>query len=109
MDTAVCHPKVQAYTKFHHCSLYSSWEMNLNIRVEVRIDTNVDGRMSRRKTRSLYPAMLKAGITKSKQIKKVFSLVKKKTCLPDTLKGNNLHPLPPHLPTAHYLLFGEDP
>ena len=26
-----CHPQVQAYTKYHHCSLYSSWEINLNI------------------------------------------------------------------------------
>ena len=39
-------PKVQAYTKNHHCSLYSSWEINLNIRVEVRVDTNVDRLMN---------------------------------------------------------------
>ena len=30
-------------TKYHHCSLYSSSEMNLNIRVKVRVDANFDG------------------------------------------------------------------
>ena len=34
---------MQAYTTYHHCSHYSSWEMNLNIRVEVKVDANVDG------------------------------------------------------------------
>ena len=59
---------MQVYTKYHHCSLYSSWEMNLNIKFEVRVETNVDGltngqRTDRQKTRSLYHAMLKAGTT----------------------------------------------
>ena len=30
---------MQAYTKYHHCSPYTSWEMKSNIRV----DANVDG------------------------------------------------------------------
>ena len=34
---------MQAYISYHHCSFYSSWEINLNIRVEVRVDANVDG------------------------------------------------------------------
>ena len=34
---------MQAYTKYFPCTLYSSWEMKLNIRVEVRVDINVDG------------------------------------------------------------------
>ena len=59
---------MQVYTKYHHCSLYSSLEMNLNIKFEVRVETNVDGltngqRTDRRKTRSLYHAMLKADAT----------------------------------------------
>ena len=29
----------------HHCGLYSSWEMSLNTRVEVKVDANVDGLM----------------------------------------------------------------
>ena len=33
-----CHPYVQEYTMYLHCSLYSSWKMNLNIRVKVRDD-----------------------------------------------------------------------
>ena len=51
---------MQAHTKY----LYSSWEMSLNIRVKVRVDTNVDGLTDERKTRSLYHAMLKAGAAK---------------------------------------------
>ena len=54
---------MQAYIKYHHCSLYSSLEMNLNIMVEIRIDANVDGLMDKWtdgwKTGSLYCSMLK--------------------------------------------------
>ena len=32
---------VQAYTKYHYCSLCSSWEINLNIAVKARDDTNI--------------------------------------------------------------------
>ena len=39
---------MQAYTKYDHCSLYSSKEMNLNIRVKVGVDTNVDRMMDER-------------------------------------------------------------
>ena len=44
MDTAVLVVirNCEHITKYHNCSLYSSWEMNLNIRVEVRDDANVD-------------------------------------------------------------------
>ena len=46
---------MKAYTKCNHCSLYSSSEMNLNIRVEVRVDANVDGlTYNELKTGSLY-------------------------------------------------------
>ena len=31
--------------KNYHCSLYSSWVMNLNTRVEVKVDNTVDGLM----------------------------------------------------------------
>ena len=61
-----CHPLVQAYTKCHHCSLYSSSEMNLNIKVKVRVDPNVEEQTNdRQNTASLYHAKLKAGTTKS--------------------------------------------
>ena len=33
---------MQGYTKYHHGSLNSSWEMDLNIRIEVWVDANVD-------------------------------------------------------------------
>ena len=60
---------MQAYTKYHHCRRCSSWEINLNIRVEVRADSNDDRLMDQQtdgqKTKSLYHAMLKAGATKS--------------------------------------------
>ena len=46
-----CYSYMQAYTKYHHCSLYSSWEMNLNIRIKVRVDTNVDGLMDEQTNR----------------------------------------------------------
>ena len=44
MDTAIlsCLPLGHAYTKYHHCSLYSSWEMNLNDKVKIRVDVNTD-------------------------------------------------------------------
>ena len=39
--TAVVVARVHC-TNYHHCSLYGSLEMNLNIRVKVKVDTNVD-------------------------------------------------------------------
>ena len=38
------HAWVQAYTKYHYCSLCSSWEMNLNIRVKDRDDANIQSK-----------------------------------------------------------------
>ena len=61
-----CHPEVPVYTNYHHCSHYSSWEMILNIRVIVRVDTDDDGLLdewTEKWTRPLYHTMLKAGPT----------------------------------------------
>ena len=52
---------------FVMCSLYSSLEMHLNIRVKVRVDASIEGGQAdryRRKTGSLYCSMFKAGTAK---------------------------------------------